>query len=139
LITTAITELGHFIHDLIECGKDVIGKLYLGDGRPAHGCISHGHARDAILAQWGIKYTMRAEFVEQVLRTAKDASESDILAEDYRGVVGPHCRAHGDIDGREEIESRCRTERVVVGLVDDGGERWRKDPRRRRRRCSALI
>ena len=80
----------------------------------------HTH-RDAVLAERGVENPVPPELLQQVLRTPEDAAESHVLPEHDRGAIGPHRRSHRRVDGREEIQAGRRTERRVVGLVDDGG------------------
>ncbi len=71
--------LGGFVHELVKCRENVVGKLDFRDGRAAVGCDADAKARNALLAQGRVEHTA-GKTLGQVLRRAEHAAKLDVFA-----------------------------------------------------------
>ena len=102
----AIPPLGGLVNQLIKGRVDVIGELDLGHGFHALRRASNGEPHDALLAQWGIKNSLRPEFCGQVHAAAEHAAKGDIFAEDEHALVATQRVRERAVHGLEEVLPR---------------------------------
>lgn len=104
----AVPELGGLIDDLVERREDVVRKLDFRDGLQALRRRTNGKPDDALLRQWRVEDSLRSELGLEIDRAAENASEGDILAEEYDVVGGSEGRSQGRVDGLVQVQALCR-------------------------------
>ena len=65
--------------DLVECGKDVVGKLDFGYGSHSLSGCSYGEAYQSLLAQWCIEDALCTEVCCEVHSASKHSSKLNVL------------------------------------------------------------
>lgn len=98
-----VAELGSLVDDLIECRIDVIGELYLGDWFQSGSCTAYAEASYALLRQRSVENSRSAKFISKAFGASKDATKSDILAEQDDALVCLHSVMHSTTDRLVEI------------------------------------
>lgn len=107
LIARSVPVLGCLVDDLVERGEYVVGELYLGDRRVAHGSQADGEAHHALLGQRRVEHAPGPVLRAQVNGGAKHATKCNIFAEDatlHEMAMG------GRMEGGERRGERKRNE-----------------------------
>lgn len=88
--TTAfsVSELCSLIDDLIECWKDIVGKLDLRNGFHALGRGTNGKAGNSLLGQGCIEDSFRAKLGLKIHRAPEDTTECYIFAKEHDLIRG---------------------------------------------------
>ena len=100
LAVGAVTKARGFADNLIERGKDEIGKLNLADGAQTIQRHADANCDDGKLGERAVNHPIRAEFSKQALGGAKDAAaRADVFAGDDDGRITAHLLRHGVAEG----------------------------------------
>ena len=80
VVSTTVSELGGFVHNLIEGREDVVGKLDLCNGGVANRCKADRKPGNSLFTERSVEDSVIAVLLVQVLGTTENSAKFDIFS-----------------------------------------------------------